>query len=266
MLDVRSRALANTYLDRSSAPEGVTPVPDPNYPLKTWFLPVGSPLIPAVDGSGNCLFNRFPSESEALANGGQLPTFLVQASKVSVLNLPGAAALPPYTPAPSGCSAVFPTGEVITIPAAWLSTIDDAEELAEELAEAHNSDTSLTAAGGVISFQVQEWKTLNDDTTNGAPFQYASTELRRVYMVVLNVPNGTPLYAGALIAAKNLAGVGHPGHWNMTNPSNPIWILDPISTTVARGPAVPMPVPALKPGETAVYLETVFGPVPAYDI
>lgn len=266
MLDVRSRALANTYLDRSSAPQGAAPAPDPNYPLKTWFLPVGSPLIPAVDASGNCLFHRFPSESEALANEGQLPTFPVQASKVSVLNLPGSAPLPPYVPMPSGCSAVFPTGEVITIPAAWLSLLTEAEDLAGELEDAHNGNPDLTAAGGIISFQVQEWKTLNNDPTNGAPFQYASTELRRVYMVVLNVPNGTPLYAGALIAAKNLAGVGHPGHWDMSNPSNPIWHLDPISTTVARGPAVPMPVPALKPGETAVYLETVFGPVPAYDI
>ena len=257
LLSLLIQPLFPVYLDPNSAPPQLLANADPTYPLKPWAAPAAS--IPTPDANGNCTFYRMPV-SAAESPTGQLIAFTVPFAKAGVLNLPGVPVFDTFFVEPSGCTEVFFTGEVVTAPVAWLSTLADAQAMALELAAAYNAANP----GAPISYTVREMLFLNDDPINGAPYKYAPSEARRVELLCLNGPTGTPIFAGQFIIEKNSGGVGSPGEWDFTaGPSSPEWKHLPAPQNVLAGPMVPTPVAPLPVNGKAVFISTPFGEITA---
>lgn len=225
------------YLDRQSfraATGQEAPIADPSHPLKTWF----DPTPPAADADGYVTYFRLPKPNSGEGSG--LIPFRVPAFMAGSLNLPGMPNFPPYVPAPSGGVVLFPNGGTEIIPAIMLSTREQADE------------TAAYFSTDALKYTVEEQITENA-AADGLPFEYASTEPRRIFSLVVG-PNGSRLNVGRLIAAER---VGGPGHWdlNMNATGGPRWISDPVNTLVAVGDSVPMPAKPLGAGQRVVYYD-----------
>jgi hypothetical protein len=151
-------------------------------------------------------------------------TLTLTGAEAATVNLPGTLSYAPYVIAPTKANRA---GAPIT--PQWLSLQADAMNLMAQL-----GGSGLMDVGAVGS----------------NPVLYPSDEPRRMWTFVLN---GTPINAGLLLAMQNAAGVGAPGHWDLSSPGNPSWVSTPPPTR-ADDPstAVPLPLRALLPNERLV--------------
>lgn len=140
------------------------------------------------------------------------------------VNIEGAGPFTAYVLQPTKASTAGPGGQPYN--PLYLSLEADARAL-------------MAAIGG---------KNLRDEGANAfLPISYPADELRREWE--FDSPGGIGLNAGSLLYARNMAGVGSPGHWNTVTPV-PSWVpqLHPVPKDL-NNPWGP-PCRALAPNES----------------
>lgn len=155
----------------------------------------------------------------------------------AAINLPGIHEFPPYL-IDSTSGAISGMNPSSPYNAFLLSNEADAKALMADLGGSNLED------GGQVNF-------------SGSPVVYLAWETRRMWQFRINGQG--PINVGTLLAAKNKAGVGAPGHWDVSNPGTPVWVsTQPVGDIPLNGDPVPVPCSDLLPGET-VQKTGIFG-------
>ena len=188
------------------------PAWNPLWPTKSWF-------DSTVDAASSAQLS-YTVFATSTASFQQLSLSSAEAASV---NLPGAVSYPPYLVAPTTATRGGPA-----VDPRWLSLQADAAALMAQLGGSKLVD------GGVADTPLM-------------PVVYPPSELRRMWEFALG---GVPLNAGLLLAAQNAKGVGAPGQWNLSVPSDPAWVAAaaPTGLNDTRLP-VAMPLRGLLPNE-----------------
>lgn len=153
--------------------------------------------------------------------------------QASTPNLPGATTYPKYSVAPAGL---------------YIPTSSDVGVIQKSYVDPFSLSTFEQAQGLVLALQASGLSIENSmvETNFGGPFAFQSDpgEMRRLWNV--KVVGGSTLNVGLLLASKNAAGVGAPGHWEKnTNPmySDIRWISDVPTDVGEQDPRPEIPIP-----------------------
>lgn len=229
-ISIHERAMFPTYSRETYRKEfGVQAPPfDPNRPVKAWFDPNVDQR--AVREDGTIEYDYFDWKTKSLRK------MYLTKEEASSVNLTGAYEYPQYKPEPTPAVIVAPNGERTPVSPIWLSTRQQAVELANEIAR----DTGIDPE--TISISIQEFAP--------GPFHVEwNDEVRRPCQLTIG---GNRFSVGALIAAKNAYGIGRPGKWEIKN-GEPIW--KPVWVALEPPPnssPVPVPIIPLGPDEEIV--------------
>jgi hypothetical protein len=194
---------------------------DPTQPVKGW-------ADPAPTGQPYLVF-----DSTAVGTG-YLNQLTLSSSQAAQLNLPGTYNYPAYVSPPTDAVEVGPFGPIGATSPDVVCLQTDAQALANELAPLYPRQTLavVQGTGGVFHYQY-------------------GLDPRRVWAIQAG---NISLIAQQLIEAKNVHGVGAPGHWTLAS-TGLNWIYDPpVSTAPPNSLTLPVPVRPLLPNEQIVHL------------
>lgn len=190
------------------------PAWDKNRRIKRWF---DTSVLEGLDGD--------PAETMVTyevfdAAAGRMRKLQIPALEASTPNLPGQFSYPKFKVAPT--MAVMRSvvdGSEAPLNPSYLCERSEAVQIAREL--------------GVEEIAVRE-------TEFGGPWRVAwNGESRRLWTVSWR---GERLQAAALLAQRHAAGIGAPGHWELSG-AEPVWIPEVQGETGEMDPRPEMPIP-----------------------
>jgi len=194
---------------------------NPALPIQTW-------ADPAPSGQPYLVFDATAAAS------GYVSHLMLPAAQASTLNLPGVYNYPPYVSAPTDAVETGPYGPIGNVSPDQVCLQADAQEIANEIAPLYPKQT--------VSVVQQN---------TGVYHIVYGVDPRRQW--VIQVSNTTYI-AQTLIEAKNLHGVGAPGHW-VLGAGGVTWVYDtPVTAAPANAITLAVPIRALLPNEKLVQL------------
>jgi len=199
---------------------------DGTKPLKAWFDPAGAGVYHQLVG----------------VSGATPPTFaalIMTPAEAKSINLPRAYRYPEYIIPPTPGTLLIQGVKRVPMFAQNLSTSEQANGLAVE----------LTAAGWLVSAPYEIDKKPKEGPSDVTVVYEWNGETRRHWMIDVDRGelNRVPYNVGQLLAERNRAGAGSPGHWEPPSSGHFRWQADP--QVVSSSKEGPVPVRLLNSDE-----------------